>query len=118
MSQTHEFRAQTGVNVPPISGIFTYYVNQSGILRFNTTGGQDRCASTFYPETGLKATGGLSNVSTGAATLTAGISAIVYGSSGNAFAAGPTVLGEPTLWVKAFGPNGELLAIPAYTRLN
>lgn len=116
MSQTHEFRAQTGTPAPLISGQFTYYVNQSGVLRYITTGSADRPVASVYPETGAKSLAGLSNVSTGNITFTAGVNTVVYGASGNSLNSLPTVLGEPTMWIRAFGPNGELLAVPAYTR--
>ena len=94
----------------------TYYVNTSGILRYVHPNGTNYVASTFYPETGVKDVAGVSNVTTGHITFTAGVNAVVYGASGNNLNTAPTVLGEPALWVKAFGPNGQLLAVPAYTR--
>lgn len=116
MSRTHEFRALTGTPAPLLSGQYCYYVNQSGALRFINTGGFDQPAAGAYSATGVKATGGVSNISTGNAVFTAGINAVIYGNSGNALAAGPTILGEPTAWVNITGPNGELWAYPAYTR--
>ncbi len=94
----------------------TYYVNASGIQRFVHPNTTDYVASTFYPETGVKDVAGISNVSTGHITFTAGVNTVVYGASGNNLNTLPTVLGEPTMWIKAFGPNGELLSLPAYTR--
>ena len=94
----------------------TYYTNASGIQRFIHPNTTDYVASTFYPETGAKSTAAVSNVVTGNITFTAGVNTVVYGGSGNSLNSLPTVLGEPTMWIKAFGPNGEKLAFPAYTR--
>lgn len=94
----------------------TYYTNGSGILRFVHPNTTDYVASTFYPETGVKDVAGISNVTTGHITFTAGVNTVVYGASGNNLNTLPTVLGEPNFWIKAFGPNGQLLSIPAYTR--
>lgn len=123
MASNFNYKPQTGVPVitpADQQGQWTvYYADPSGILRFyNPLTSGVYVASTFYPVTGAKATGGLSNVVTGAATLTAGISVVVYGASGNAYTSGPTVLGEPTMWIAAIGPNGQLLSVPAYTRTN
>lgn len=94
----------------------TYYTNASGIQRFVHPNTTDYVASTFFPETGAKSAAGLSNISTGNITFTAGVNTVVYGASGNSLNSLPTVLGEPRMWIKAFGPNGELIAFPAYTR--
>lgn len=94
----------------------TYYVNNSGILRFVHPNTTDYVASTFYPTTGAKTVGGLSNVTTGNITFTAGVNTVVYGASGNSLNSLPTVLGEPNFWIAAFGPNGQLVSLPAYTR--
>lgn len=117
MSQNHTFRAQTGWNPNPASGVFDYYTNLSGILHFITSGGSVYPVGTYLPSTGLKSTGALSNVVTGNAVF-AGINSVVYGASGNSFNSAPTVLGEPSFWLPFTGPNGQLLAVPAYTRTN
>ena len=93
----------------------TYYVNSSGILRFVHPSTTDYVASTFYPESGTKTVAGASNIVTGITTLPTTVN--IYGTSGSSLGATQVILGEPKIWVKAFGPNGELLAIPAYTRL-
>ncbi len=107
------------VSTPPAAssnGWATYYTNTSGILRFVHPNGTDYVASTFYPATGAKTLAGLSNVATGNIAFSAGINAVVYGSSGNSLNSAPTVLGEPSFWIPVIGPNGQLLSMPAYTR--
>lgn len=94
----------------------TYYVNNSGILNFVHPNGTGYVASTFYPATGAKSVAGLSNIVTGNITFTAGVNTVVYGASGNSLNSLPTVLGEPSFWIPAIGPNGQLLSIPTYTR--
>ncbi len=123
MAHNFNFSILTGTPIitpADIVGAWTvYYADPSGILRFyNPLNSGTFVASTFYPVTGAKATGGLSNVTTGHVTFTAGIDTVVYGASGNAFTSGPTVLGEPNFWIAAIGPNGQLLSVPAYTRTN
>lgn len=98
------------------TGWATYYTNSSGILHFVHPNGTGYCASLFYPTTGAKSLAGLSNITTGNITFTAGVTAVVYGASGNSLNASPTVLGEPSFWIPAIGPNGQLLSIPTYTR--
>ncbi len=100
-----------------VGGWTVYYADPSGILRFyNPLNSGTFVASTFYPVTGVKDVAGVSNVTTGHITFTAGVNAVVYGASGNNLNTAPTVLGEPNFWIAAVGPNGQLLSVPAYTR--
>ena len=106
------------ISTPPAAsanGWATYYTNQSGIMRFVHPNGVDYVASTFYPETGAKTAAGASNIVTGITTIPAIVN--IYGTSGSSLGVTQIVLGEPKAWIKVFGPNGELLATPAYTRL-
>lgn len=94
----------------------TYYANSSGILRFVHPNATDYVASTFFPDSGIR-----SNVTAVSGFLNAGaavpVTGIFYGGTGVNPSVAPRVLGEPSMWIKAFGPNGELIALPAYTRI-
>ncbi len=121
MASNFNFKPQTGTPVitpADQQGQWTvYYADPSGILRFyNPLNSGVYVANTFYPVTGVKDVAGLSNVTTGHITFTAGVNAVVYGASGNNLNAAPTVLGEPNFWIAAIGPNGQLLSVPTYTR--
>lgn len=112
MSLYHVFRAQTGVFAQSTTGWFNYFCNASGQLMcqppvgnpyqvaasYATTGGRDAISTGL----GLMTTVG--NVGTG----------LFYGSTGDYRY--PTFLGAPNYWISATGPQGQLLALPAYTR--
>lgn len=93
----------------------TYYVNSSGILNFVHPNGTNYVASTFFPDSGVRsavtAVSGYFNA--GAAVPVTGI---FYGGTGVNPSVAPRILGEPSIWIKAFGPNGELISLPGYLR--
>lgn len=113
MGKAKDFRFQSSAPSTPAASVASYYVNTSGILNFIDPNGTAYVASTFYPATTAE-----SVVSTGISILggTASyqVTGIAFGTTGsfvkNVF------LGQPTMWIKAFGPNGEMIALPAYSR--
>jgi hypothetical protein len=64
MAKTHDFRLQTGVApATPVTGVASYYVNASGVLRFVHANGTSYVASTFYPTNITGVNTGTANVS-------------------------------------------------------
>lgn len=114
MSLYHIFRSQTGTFAPSTAGWFSYYVNSSGQLLCQPSEG---AGGVFSPAASFALTGTREVVSTGLGTFpTVGnvATGLFYGTTG--LYQYPTFLGAPNMWVKAWGPNGELLSLPAYTR--
>lgn len=114
MSLYHVFRSQTGTFAPSTTGWWSYYVNSTGqLLCQPPAGGPD----VFSPVSSFAFSGTREVVSTGLGTITTVGNVgtgLFYGTTG--LYQYPTFLGAPNMWIKAWGPNGELLSLPAYTR--
>lgn len=111
MSLYHIFRSQTGTFAPSTTGWFSYYVNASGQLLCQANNGDVFSPSSSYALTGAREAVTTGNVIFNDVTTVTGH---VYGGTGTYLY--PTLLGEPNFWVSALGPQGQLLAVPAYTR--
>ena len=115
MSKYHIFTNQTGSLAPAalnVSGTYSYWANASGALQVTLADLSVRNATTIFAQTGTREV-----VSTGLGVMTsvgAVGTGLFYGTTG--LYQYPTFLGAPNMWIKSWGPNGELLSLPAYTR--
>lgn len=113
MSLYHVFQAQTGVFAQAANtGWYNYFVNASGQLMCQPPVGDPFQAAASYATTGAREV-----VSSGLGifnNVTSTVTGIFYGTTGQDTR--PTLLGAPNYWISAVGPQGQLLAIPAYTR--
>jgi hypothetical protein len=114
MSKYHVFVSQTGSLAPAslnVTGTYSYYANASGALMVKLSDLSTRQAATNFATTGAREV-----VSTGLGVFSSvGVSTgLFYGNTG--LYQYPTLLGAPNFWIQAFGPQGQLLALPAYTR--
>ncbi len=112
MSLYHIFRSQTGTFAPSTTGWFSYYANASGQLLC-----QPPVGAPFSPATSYAITGAREVVTTGLGVFTSVgnvATGLFYGNTG--LYNYPTLLGAPNFWISAIGPQGQLLAIPAYNR--
>lgn len=102
MSQTHQWRIQTGVIDTPAAGIVTTYANSSGILVGKDSGGNIFTVGSKFQNTVVTsaiATGGSNTLYTGKYFGVAGTMA--------------TGLANPNLWISV-SVSGATYAIPAY----
>jgi hypothetical protein len=115
MSKYHIFTSQTGSLAPAslnVSGTYSYWANASGALQVTLADLSVRNATTIFAQTGTREV-----VSTGLGRLTTVGNVgtgLFYGTTG--LYQYPTFLGEPNYWIPGYGPAGQLISIPAYTR--
>lgn len=115
MAQTKDLRYRTTTPDTPDASVARYFADASGRLRYVNSAGTVVDPNTYFITTIQK-----NHVSSGLGAVQGGpaasyVTGYFYGSTGTA--AYSTILGEPTMWIKAIGPSGQLLAIPAYTRV-
>ncbi len=111
MSQSHEYRVQTGNVAPPGAGVVKVYANASGSLLFvnasNTTG----YAGASFAQ----------NISQVAGTLSTGVTVTgaYFGNTGavipgGTFSTRPLYLAAPDQWLVVSAPSGGKYVVPAY----
>lgn len=107
--------SQTGSLAPSAletSGTYSYWANASGSLQVTLADLTVRNATTIFAQTGTREA-----VSTGLGTITTVGNVgtgLFYGTTG--LYEYPTFLGAPNYWIPGYGPAGQLISIPAYTR--
>ena len=116
MSKYHVFVSQTGSFAPAslnVTGTYSYFANASGALMVKLNDLSTRQASTNFATTGLdSAVTFISGAMNAGATIP--VTGVFYGTTGTSVY--PRMLGAPSYWIQAFGPQGQLLAVPAYVR--
>lgn len=111
MSQSHEYRIQTGNVAPPSAGVIKVYANSSGYLQFVNSSNTTGAASAAFGQ----------NISLVAGTLATGNNptGAYFGNTGavipgGTFSTKPLYLAAPDQWLVVSAPSGGKYVVPAY----